>query len=218
MSSLADSELQHHVIEELEWDPSVDSSKIGVTAENGIVTLTGHVANYSEKLSAERIAKRVASVDAVANDIEVKLEGHRDDGDIAAAALDALRWNVSLPKDRVTVTVAQGWLTLEGELEWDFQRRAAFDAVRNLRGVRGVTDKIAIVPRVNASDVKDKIEAALRRNAELDAKNISVETKEGNVTLRGTVRSWVEREDAVEAAWAAPGVRSVLDKLRIRAA
>lgn len=218
MSTLGNSELQHHVIEELEWDPSVDSSKIGVTAENGIVTLTGHVANYSEKLAAERIAKRVASVDGVANEIEVKLEGHRDDTDIAAAAVDALRWNVSLPKDKVTVTVAQGWLTLEGELEWDFQRRAAFDAVRNLRGVRGVTDKIAIVPRVKPGEVKDKIEAALRRNAELDAKNIAVETKDGSVTLRGTVRSWVEREDAVEAAWAAPGVRTVLDKLRIRAA
>ncbi len=218
MTKLTSSKLQHEVLDELEWDPSVDSTKIGVTVENGVVTLTGHVRSYSEKLAADRIAKRVKDVDAVANEIEVKLDGERDDSDIAAAALDALRWNVTLPKDKVKVTVAKGWLTLQGDLEWDFQRRAAFDAVRNLRGVRGVTDNIAIIPKLKAGDVKEKIEAALRRKAELDAKKISVETSNGRVTLRGDVRSWVEREDAVEAAWAAPGVHNVVDELRVRAA
>jgi len=221
MTNLPNSTLQHDVLTELEWDPSIEAGKIGVSVENGVVTLNGHVSNYSEKSAAERIAKRVKGVDAVANDIEVKLdlEGQRDDTDIAKAALDALRWNVALPRDKVKVMVTNGgWVTLEGEVDWDYQRRVAFDAVRSLRGVRVVTNNIAVIPKVKAADVKDKIEAALRRNAEIDSKKISVETTDGRVTLRGSVRSWVEREDAVSAAWAAPGVRKVVDELKVRAA
>jgi Predicted periplasmic or secreted lipoprotein len=221
MTNLPNSTLQHDVLTELEWDPSIEAGKIGVSVENGVVTLNGHVSNYSEKSAAERIAKRVKGVDAVANDIEVKLdlEGQRDDTDIAKAALDALRWNVALPRDKVKVMVTNGgWVTLEGEVDWDYQRRVAFDAVRSLRGIRLVTNNIAVIPKVKAADVKDKIEAALRRNAEIDSKKISVETTDGRVTLRGSVRSWVEREDAVSAAWAAPGVRKVVDELKVRAA
>lgn len=220
MTKNLDSELQHDVLAELEWDPSVDSAKIGVSAENGVVTLTGHVHNYSEKASAERIAKRVKGVDAVANAIEVKLamDAERDDSDVARAAVEALHWNVSLPHDRVKVTVNDAWVTLEGELEWEYQRRTAYDAVRTLHGVRGVTNNIAVAPKVLASDVREKIEAALRRNAEIDAKNISVEASDGKVILKGIVRSWVEREDAVSAAWSAPGVKTVVDELKIRAA
>jgi osmotically-inducible protein OsmY len=221
MTNVPNSTLQHDVLTELEWDPSIDAGKIGVSVESGVITLTGHVRSYSEKSAAERIAKRVKGVDAMANDIEVKLdiEGQRDDTDIAKAALDALRWNVALPRDKVKVMVTNGgWVTLEGEVDWDYQRRAAFDAVRSLRGVRVVNNNIAVIPKVKAADVKDKIEAALRRNAEIDSKKISVETSDGRVTLRGSVRSWVEREDAVSAAWAAPGVRKVVDELKVRAA
>jgi osmotically-inducible protein OsmY len=221
MTNFSNSTLQHDVLDELEWDPSIDAAKIGVIFENGVVTLTGHVRSYSEKSAAERIAKRVKGVEAVANDIEVKFDigGKRDDTDIAKAALDALRWNVALPRDKVKVMVTNGGLvTLEGEVDWDYQRRVAFDAVHSLHGVRGVTNNIAVIPKVKAADVKDKIEAALRRNAEIDAKKISVETSDGRVTLRGNVRSWVEREDAVSAAWAAPGVRKVVDELKVRAA
>lgn len=173
--------LQHDVLAELAWDPSVDASRIGVSIDNGVVTLSGHVRNDSEKAAAERIAKRVKGVNAVADEIEVKLAtgNERDDADIAKAALDALRWNVVVPAAKCNVVVK---------------------------------------PPVNAADVKEKIEAALRRNAEIDARKISVDISDGSVTLRGTVRSFVEREDAVSAAWAAPGVRKVIDELRVRAA
>jgi osmotically-inducible protein OsmY len=212
--------LQHDVLAELEWDPSVDASRIGVSIDNGVVTLSGHVRNDSEKAAAERIAKRVKGVNAVADEIEVKLAtgNERDDADIAKAALDALRWNVVVPAAKCKVVVTGGWVMLEGEVEWEYQRRAAFDTVRSLRGVRGVMINVVVKPRVNAADVKEKIEAALRRNAEIDARKISVDTSHGSVTLRGTVRSFVEREDAVSAAWAAPGVRKVIDELRVRAA
>ncbi|MGZ4778697.1 MAG: BON domain-containing protein [Thermoanaerobaculia bacterium] len=218
MTQVADSTLQHDVLDELEWDPSIDASKIGVSVDSGVVTLTGHVATYAEKIAAEGIAKRMKYVSAVANDIEVNVDGVRNDTDIATAALDAIRWNAALPKDKVKVMVADGWVTLEGDLDWNYQRRVAFDTIRNLRGVRGVKNNIAVIPKAKVADVKEKIEAALRRSAELDAKKISVETSDGRVTLRGSVRSWVEHEDAVNAAWAAPGVRNVVDELRVRAA
>ncbi len=214
----ADKDLQHDVLDELEWEPSLDASKIGVTADHGVVTLTGVVESYSEKWQAEKAAKRVSGAAAVANDIEVKaLDLHTpNDADVAQRALSALDWNVAVPKEKVKVTVARAWLTLEGEVEWMYQKRAAEDTVRNLLGVRGLTNNIVVVPRLHAAEIKEKIEAALRRNAELDAKNISVETTEGRVILRGRVRSWAEHEDALEAAWAAPGVMRVEDHLSIR--
>ena len=218
MSKGKDYELKQAVLAELEWVPEVDASKIGLSAEDGVITLTGRVHTYSEKWNAERIVKRVRGVKGLANDIEVAVTigDQRDDTDIAQSAVNALEWNSSVPKNRITVTVSKGRITLEGEVDWNYQKRAAEDAVRSLRGIHGVTNQIAIRPRVAVADVKSKIEAALRRNAELDAKNIVVETSDSSVTLRGNVRSWVERDDAVNAAWAAPGVTRVLDQIAIQ--
>lgn len=213
-----DHEVQQAVLEELQWEPTVQSSHIGVTADHGVVTLTGHAANYVTKLQAERAAKRVIGVEAVANDIDVmQLDvGVPDDASIAQRVLSALDWNVSVPKGRVRVTVAAGWITLEGEVEWFYQKRAAEDAVRDLLGVRGITNSIAVKPRVRADEVKDKIESALHRSADLDAKKIHVEAEAGRVVISGTVRSWAEHEDAIHAAWSAPGVTAVDDHLAIR--
>lgn len=220
MNKALDFDLRKDVLEELEWDPSIDARTIGVAIENGIVSLTGHVRSYADKVNAERIVKRVHGVFGVANDIEVALpiDAERKDVDIARSALNAIDWNVAVPQDHVKVVVTQGWVTLDGDVEWYFQKRAAEDGVRNLAGVRGVTNKIIVKARAaRAGDVKQKIEAALKRNAELDAKRIMVETMDGRVTLSGTVRSWIEREDAVNAAWSAPGVMTVIDQIRITA-
>ena len=213
-----DKELQHDVLAELEWEPGLDASKIGVAADHGVITLNGSVRTYSERWRAETVSKRVFGVEAVANEIDVKLPDRiiPEDPNIAQRALSALDWNVAVPKGRVKVTVAQGWITLEGEVEWYYQKNAAEDAVRNLMGVRGITNAIVLRPRLHAGEVKDKIEAALRRNAEIDAKHISVEAHEGTVVLRGDVRSWAEHEDAVHAAWSAPGVINVEDHIAIR--
>ena len=220
MTRATDIDLRKDVLDELEWDPSIDARTIGVAAEDGIVALTGHVASYADKVNAEKIVKRVHGVAGVANDIEVALpiSAERSDVDIARSAVNALEWNVSVPKNKVIVAVTKGWLTLEGDVEWYYQKRAAEESVRSLSGVRGVTNKIVVKTRqARAMDVKVKIEAALKRNAELDAKKIMVETTDGRVTLSGTVRSWVEREDAVNAAWSAPGVTNVVDHIRISA-
>lgn len=214
----SDRELQRDVIEELQWEPSLEASRIGVAADHGVISLTGHVDSYPARIQAERAARRVAGVEAVANDIEVEhLDmASPDDASIAQRALSALDWNVSVPKDRARITVTDGWLTLEGEVEWYYQKRAAEDAVRELMGVRGITNNMVVKPRVRAAEVKDKIEAALRRSAEVDAKKISVESTGSRIVLRGTVRSWAEHEDAVNAAWSAPGVTGVEDHLSIR--
>ena len=213
-----DRELQHDVLAELEWEPSLDASKIGVAADHGVITLNGSVRTYSERWRAETVSKRVFGVEAVANEIDVRLPDRitPDDPNIAQRALSALDWNVAVPKGRVKVTVAQAWITLEGEVEWYYQKNAAEDAVRHLMGVRGITNAIVLRPRLHAGEVKDKIEAALRRNAEIDAKHISVEARDGTVVLRGDVRSWAEHEDAVHAAWSAPGVINVEDHIAIR--
>jgi osmotically-inducible protein OsmY len=219
MSKAHDIDLRKNVLAELEWDPSIDARTIGVSIEDGIIALTGHVPTYAEKTNAERIVKRVHGVEGVANDLEVRLptSAERDDVDVVRSAINALEWNVAVPKDRITVAVSKGWVTLEGNVEWYYQRRAAEDAVRILSGVRGVTTKIEVTARqVRVEDVKGKIEAALKRNAEIDAQKIAVEAKEGRIVLSGSVRSWIEREDAVNAAWSAPGVTSVLDQIRIQ--
>lgn len=220
MSKAHDIELRKDVMEELEWDPSIDATTIGVAIENGIVALTGHVPNYAAKTSAEQIVKRVHGVAGVANDIEVKLpaSAERDDVDIAASALNALEWNVAVPKNKIKVVVTKGLVTLDGEVEWHYQKRAAEDAVRYLLGVRAVSNNVKVMTKgARVEDVKGKIEAALKRNAEVDSKKISVQASDGRVTLSGTVRSWVEREDAVHAAWSAPGVVKVVDQIRIQA-
>lgn len=220
MNRIHDINLRKDVVEELEWDPSIDARTIGVAVEDGIVALTGHVPSYAAKTNAERIVKRVHGVVGVANDIEVKLLSslERDDVDIVRSAVNALEWNVSVPKDRIKVSVTKGWVKLDGNVEWYYQKRAAEETVLVLAGVRGVTNNIAVTSRhVRVEDVKGKIEAALKRSAEVDSKKIAVQATDGKVILTGTVRSWTERQDAVSAAWSAPGVRNVVDEIRVHA-
>jgi len=220
MNKQQDINLRKDVLDELEWDPSIDARTIGVTVENGIIALTGHVPNYAAKTNAERIVKRVHGVSGVANDVEVKLLSsfERDDVDVARSAVNALEWNVSVPKNHIKVSVTKGWVTLDGSVEWYYQKRAAEDAVMVLAGVRGVTNNVTVTSRqVRVEDVKGKIEAALKRSAEVDSKKISVQASDGKVILTGTVRSWIERQDAVSAAWSAPGVMNVVDQIRIHA-
>ncbi len=212
-----DSELKSDVQAELEWQPTVDAAHIGVAANNGVVTLTGEVAHYAEKSAAEDAAKKVYGVKAVANDIEVVLPGslRRTDADIAAAALNSLKWDFEVPKDKVTVTVQNGWITLEGTVDWPYQKDAAQRCVRYLMGVKGVTNSIALKPKATPEGVKGKIEEAFRRHADVDARRIAVNTYNGKVTLSGSVSSWSERDEAESAAWAAPGVTCVEDQLAV---
>ena len=216
----SNTQLQQDVLSELKYEPSVDASEIGVTAKDGIVGLTGNVKNYAEKYAAVHAAERVAGVTAVTDEMKVDLPAlHvRDDEDIARAAVNGLQWNVWVPADHTKVKVDSGWITLEGEVEYKYQQEEAEYAVRNLTGVKGVSNLITIKkPTVLSSEVKANIDQALRRAAEVDADCITVSVVRDRVTLNGTVSSWAERQAAEHAAWSAPGVNSVEDDLVIAA-
>jgi osmotically-inducible protein OsmY len=213
-----DSDLREDVLEELEWEPSVDERRIGVAVSDGIVTLSGEVTSFAEKWNAERAVERVEGVRGIANEIEVRLAGERSDTDIAKAAADALDWNSLVPSGAVTVRVENGWVTLRGEVEHDYQRRAAERAVRYLEGVRGVTNLITVTPKVEPTDIKREIQRTFQRQATVDAENVSIEVNGSEVVLRGKVRSWAERYEAERAAWSAPGVTSVRNYITVSAA
>ena len=214
---MTDNDLKQHVQSALDWEPSVDARDIGVSVDEAVVTLRGNVASYAEKVAAERVALRVYGVKAVADDLVVHLVSgyERTDTEIAQAAVAALKWNTMVPNERVTVTVTSGWLTLNGMLDWQYQKDAAARTVRDLTGVKGVTNSIIVQPRVKTIDVRDKIEAAFKRSAEIDARRVNVTAQDGKVILSGNVHSWTERQEAERAAWAAPGVTQVEDRLAV---
>jgi len=215
MTMKTDSQLQQDVMAELKWEPAVHAAQIGVEVKNGVVTLAGEVSSYVEKWNAERAAQRVSGVKALAVELNVKLSefGKRTDADIAESATNILGWTSSLPADAIKVMVEGGWLTLTGDVEWQFQRQDAADSVRYLSGVTGVSNEIAIKPSLSATVVKSDIEAALKRRAAADAKTIAVAVKGADVTLTGTVHSWAERDLATRTAWGSSGVRNVVDKM-----
>ncbi|MGZ3461079.1 MAG: BON domain-containing protein [Archangium sp.] len=213
-----DAELQCAIQDELDFEPSVIASDIGVTVKEGIATLFGTVSSYAEKWAAERAAERVSGLRALAKDLTVKLPGdsERSDADIAAAALHALAWNVQVPDKKLQVEVQNGFVTLKGQVDWNYQREAAAHDVRKLTGVVGVGNQISLAATASAKEVRSKIESALQRRAVKDARRITVEADGGRVILRGEVHCWGEREDAEQAAWAAPGVSEVQDQIRIQ--
>ncbi|HEV7521970.1 MAG TPA: BON domain-containing protein [Candidatus Angelobacter sp.] len=210
-----DQQIQQDVMAELKWDARLQPNEIGVIVKNGVVTLTGWVDSYLKKWSAEEAVLHVAGVKAVANEIEVKLPSERTDLDIAAAAANALEWDAGLPPGKVKVTVSKGWVTLQGDVEWKFQKEDAERVVRRLLGVKGVTNLINVVPRATPSDLKRKIEDAIVRTAQADASRITVEVHGTKAILRGTVRSWAEKQEAERAAWSAPGITEVENLIMI---
>ncbi len=212
-----DSRLKDSVIAELKWEPSVDEAHIGVTAKDGVVSLIGHVENYAQKHGAEIAAGRVQGVLAVAEELDVRLpfDATRGDEEIAAAAIERLSWNITIPRDSIKVKVESGWVTLSGQVEWNYQKNAAHDDIRWLTGVVGVTNQVTIKARVNALDISDKIMHALHRSWFSDPKSISVTTNGGAVKLTGTVHSWRDRNVATATAWSAPGATTVENDITI---
>jgi osmotically-inducible protein OsmY len=214
-TKMQDEYVRDSVTRQIDWEPEISSTDISVRAEDHVVTLTGFVHSYMEKIAAEKAAMRVYGVRAVANDIEVKPGLQRTDPEIARDAVEALERNFSVPNTAIKTTVKSGQIVLEGKVDWNFQRSAAEKAVRDLAGVKGVFNRIEVKPRASARDVRTKIEDALRRSAEVEARRVIVEAHDGTVELRGNVHSWSEKNEAARAAWAAPGVTRVENNLMV---
>jgi osmotically-inducible protein OsmY len=214
----SDAEIKKDVEDELRWDPDIDPTDIAVSVKGGVVTLAGFVHSYLQKFEAERDAKRVAGVAGIANDLEVRTlaSEQRPDPEIARDAVDAIKRQLPLSFQNIKVVVRDGWVTLEGEAEWNYQKERAQEAVRSVKSVKGVINTIQVKPKATPMEIKRKIEEALERHAELDANSIQVEASDGEVVLRGTVHSWFEREEAERAAWQAPGVKKVEDRIAVR--
>jgi osmotically-inducible protein OsmY len=212
-----DADLRKDVMAELAWDPAIRSTDVGVAVKDGVVTLTGHLDTFAEKYAVERALRRVGGVQAIALELDVKLspQHKRSDTEIALAAEQALKWNTLIPPDKVRITVESGWVKLQGELEWDYQRQALYKAIRPLIGVVGISNEITLKARPTSSDVGHRIQQALARQAEREAKRVQVDVNGGVVTLRGSVHSWQERDAAQGAAWSAPGVQTVNNELRV---
>ena len=215
----SDIQLRDDVQAELNWTPEVKTSDVGVIARDGVVTLTGHLASHAEKYAIERAVQRVHGVKAVAIELTVKLpfDNQRTDADIAMAAERALEWNALVPHDKIRPMVEKGWLTLTGDVEWEYQRSAAERAVRDLMGVTGVSNMVKVTPKVSPTNVEKNIQDALSRQAAREAKHVSIAVDGSQVTLRGTVHSWAERDAVQGAAWASPGVSVVVNDLRVDA-
>jgi osmotically-inducible protein OsmY len=211
----SDSEIERDVRDELKWDPDLDADDIAISVKDGVVTLAGFTKSYTDRWEAEAAVKRVAGVLAVANDIKVRLPAidQRPDPNIARDAVAALKAQLPISHERIKAVVKDGWITLEGAVEWQYQKSTAENAVRRLKGVKGVTDAITVRPNVQPSELKRKIQDAFKRNAEVDANRITVEANGSEVILKGTVRSWIEREEAERVAWSAPGVTLVDDRI-----
>jgi osmotically-inducible protein OsmY len=213
-----DKRLRQDILDELDFEPSIDAANIGVAVDEGVVTLTGHVASYAQKTAAEEAVRRVKGVLALANEVEIRYPGDKktSDGEIAKRALSILKWNEVVPKEGIQISVERGWVILTGQVAWQFQRKAAEEAVRKLSGVLGVINDIEIKPAVSAYDVKEKIESALTRHAEIEAQEIKVTVRDGNkVLLEGKVDNLDERMAVENAAWSVAGVKSVDDRLTI---
>jgi osmotically-inducible protein OsmY len=213
----SDFQIQKDVMEELSWDPSVSKAGLGVAVKDGVVTLSGQVESYAQKLAAERDAKKISGVRAVAEDILVGMSPtfKRTDAEIAKAVLDALLWHSFVIEDKIKIKVEDGIVTLEGEVEWEYQRNSAQIAIQDLTGVKSVRNLILIKPKVVAADISDKITKAFERSATVDARNIKVEVIGTEVFLSGTVRSFTEKQNAADAAWNAPGVSNVRNNLKV---
>lgn len=213
----SDADIKRDVQNELQWEPSLDEREIGVNVQDGVVTLVGRVVHFADKYTAEEVVKRVSGVRAIANEIEVTIPkaGERSDTDIASAAANSLRWNVSFGASDIKAVVRHGWITLSGQVPYGYQKSAAEGAVRYLRGVTGITNEITVKPSVKMADVKDKIQSAFERQAMLDAKDIDIDLDGSAVTLKGHVHSYREKDDAARAAWSAPGVAKVENKLQV---